>query len=99
MPRPSNDDLHDTRLRCTPYEVHYDFEKRHGVLIMGQRNCSDMTGCINLFRGIDPKVKFIQTYADKELDTGYIRRDNGKWSAMPPQFPGQMTEPQDIPRQ
>jgi hypothetical protein len=96
MARPSDNDLHDPRLGCTPYEVHYDFKERHGTLIMGERNCTDMGACIRLFRAIDPKVEFIQTYADEEIDTGYLRHEDDTWSALPHTHPGQMTPAQHI---
>jgi hypothetical protein len=42
-----------------------------------------MSGCIALFKGIDPEVSLIQTYSGSRPDTVYSL-DDGEWRAHRP---------------
>ena len=66
-------------LWCTPLQLHYSFELRHGALYLAKGHCCDMRGCIDLFRRIDPAVRSIQTYSDGTEDTYYEL--DGEWKA------------------
>jgi len=57
----------------------YSFANHFGKLAMYERCCCDMSGCINLFRRIDPDVACIETWAGRELDTCYRKLDDGRW--------------------
>lgn len=71
------------RVQCDLFSLTYDFTSRHGVLHMQEFNCCDMTGCIELFYGIDPDVQYISTMAADQPDTGYFRKE-GNWEATVP---------------
>jgi|SRR6516165_85640 hypothetical protein len=67
-------------------DVTYSFNNRVGKLFMPEGCCCDMSGCINLFRRIDPKVQFIETWAGETLDTCYRKLHDGCWaSRVPPE--------------
>ncbi|MDX0897453.1 hypothetical protein GOD90_10665 [Sinorhizobium medicae] len=68
-------------LMCTVYGLSYNFVTRAGLLVMGEGNCCDMSGCINLFQRIDPNVQRISTVAWNAQDTIYERRDT-QWIAV-----------------
>lgn len=75
--------FHD-KLQCFVLELKYDYEQRIGIAILGNdQSCTDMSGCIETFKAIDPEVKQIQTYADRgrRADVIYTRGNEGKWYA------------------
>jgi hypothetical protein len=41
-----------------------------------------MSGCINLFRAIDPDVRRIETYSGGLRDTFYERNGEDQWRAL-----------------
>lgn len=49
----------------------YDWTNRTGYLYMEEGHCADCTGCIDLFRKIDPEVATIFTYSGDNEDTVY----------------------------
>lgn len=67
-------------MQCFATELRYDFKKRQGILLMEDCSCTDMSGCIKVFKSIDPNVIAIQTIAGKRKDTCYVLI-NGKWEA------------------
>lgn len=69
------------RLQCQVITITYDFLRRVGVAYFPEDNCCDMDGIISLFTGIDPEIRFIQTFAGKLEDTCY-RQQAGKWKAV-----------------
>lgn len=71
--------FHDN-LHCLVQRLEYDFARRAGVLYLADHNCTDMRGCIDLFKAIDPRVKDIVTIAGKRRDTSY-RLIGEKWQA------------------
>jgi hypothetical protein len=71
----------DHRLLCYVKRLTYEFNTRTGRLDMPEHNCCDMTGAIALFQAIDPKVRFIETFAGGVSDTSY-RRQGDKWEAV-----------------
>lgn len=71
------------RLMCSVVSLDYDFRERTGRLCMARGNCCDMKGCLDLFRGIDPKVKVIATFSGEKRDTVY-RKENKQWNAYLP---------------
>jgi hypothetical protein len=73
--------LFDRRLRCNVERLTYDFHTRTGQLDMPEHSCCDMTGAIGLFQAIDPKVRFIETFAGGVSDTTY-RRQGDQWQAV-----------------
>ena len=70
-------------LGCYVQRLEYDFVTRTGTLIMCEISCTDMGGCIDLFKRIDPKVVHIRTIAGSEPDTEY-RLMYGRWHAKAP---------------
>jgi hypothetical protein len=78
-------------VQCFVERLSYDFRLHLGFLYMARGSCCDMTGCIKLFKAIDPKVVGIQTFEMKEngeevraKDTCYFKYDNGEWVAYCP---------------
>ena len=69
-------------LYCFVRRVEYDFELRTGTLYMGDNSCTDMAGCIKLFKAIDPSVQLILTFAGMKPDTAYHRIGKGDWDAV-----------------
>ncbi len=67
-------------VKCSVRKLTYDFEERVGHLFLEDGNCTDMSGCIKLFRAIDPEVVGILTFAGGRKDTGYFLA-NGKWQS------------------
>jgi len=74
----------DERLKCYINSLSYDFKTQTGTLYLSRGGCCDMTGCINLFRAIDPLVTKILTYSGDEEDTFY-RVSDLKWLACRPE--------------
>jgi hypothetical protein len=68
----------DNRLGCYVNRLQYDFNTRKGQLFMGPKNCCDASGCIELFKAIDPEVKEIETFEGANADTVYLLR-GGEW--------------------
>ena len=62
--------------------VAYDFDQQRGWLLQASGTCCDMTGCIALFKRIDPNVKIIETFSGRRADVRYVKQD-GKWRAQP----------------
>lgn len=60
--------------------IEYDFSERTGHVVMDAGCCTDMSGTIEFFQKIDPKVKFIVTWAEHVADTTYRKR-GAKWTA------------------
>jgi len=62
------------RQLCTLVDsISYDVRKRIGTVKMPRTCCTDMSGAIDLFERIDPKVERIETYAGGRRDTFHIR--------------------------
>ncbi|MFS8051602.1 hypothetical protein QD357_02130 [Rhizobium sp. BR 317] len=74
--------IYHPELQCAVFGLSYDFVTREGILNMDESNASDMTGCIALFKRIDPKVQAIQTVAGTTNDTSY-RLVGKAWTAIP----------------
>jgi hypothetical protein len=70
----------DERLMCHAVSLTYDFGSHTGRLFLPGRDRCDMTGCVKMFEGIDPKVTAIQTYSGNKPTTMY-RKDGGEWRA------------------
>jgi len=68
----------DDRLSCFVDSLSYDFNSLTGKLHITDGGCCDMTGCIKLFKLIDPKVTKILTYSGAKEDTSYVKKDT-KW--------------------
>jgi hypothetical protein len=61
-----------------------DGTSRTGLLVMNEHDCTDMSGCIKVFEGIDPEVKIIRTtQASGRRDTIYLKLANG-WESRTP---------------
>jgi hypothetical protein len=69
------------QLMCCVKNIHYNLPQRTGVVYMGDTDCVDMRGCINLFTAIDDKVERILTFQGDRADTTYSKID-GEWHAM-----------------
>ena len=65
---------------CRTTSLKYDFCKNRGEIFFPSGTCCDMSGCIAFFEQIDVDVLEIQTYSGVELDTKYVRDENG-WKA------------------
>lgn len=74
------DRIYRDDVQCFVRELRYDFAQRMGHLILEDGSCTDMRGCIELFKKIDPEVQAIATYAGGKRDTGYLFKD-GKWES------------------
>jgi len=70
-------------LFCKASELLYDFDARKGTLKLAPNHNCDMRGCIDLFKGIDPGVRLIETFSGSEQDTMYKRGSRG-WEAFMP---------------
>ena len=66
---------------CCVKNIHYNLAQRTGVVYMGNTDCVDMGGCINLFTAIDDKVERILTFQGDRPDTTYSKVD-GEWYAI-----------------
>lgn len=75
-----NDKIYRDDVQCFVRELRYDFGQRMGHLMLEDVSSTDMRGCIELFKKIDPDVQAIATYAGGKRDTGYVLID-GKWEA------------------
>jgi hypothetical protein len=73
----------DPRLHCCIEDLTYDFRTREGQIHFPRLNCCDMSGCIRLFQGIDPRVQAIQTFNGDGPDTRYTLT-GGRWVAQTP---------------
>lgn len=73
----------DDRLMCFLDSLTYDFKTHTGTLHVTAGGCCDMTGCIKLFKSINPMVCKILVYSGAEEDTSY-RKDGNKWLAYTP---------------
>jgi hypothetical protein len=71
-------------LMCDVIRIEYDFEWCIGTAHFAEHNCCDMSGCINLFKRIDPYVKRIITFAGQQQDTWYKINAAGEWEAFLP---------------
>lgn len=78
--------LQSEELWCGLVKLEYDFVNRLGVIYFPEGHCCDCTGCLNLFKRIDPRVKTIITVAGKYLDTRYTRIDT-KLVCIPDPYP------------
>jgi hypothetical protein len=67
---------------CRVKRLEYDFVARTGILFMMALNCTDMLGCIALFKAVDPEVRRIRTVAGIDGDTEY-RLVAGSWRSYP----------------
>jgi len=79
----ASEDRWDERLVCYVVSLAYDFRGRTGRLDMIAHNCCDMGRCVAIFRGIDPEVAVIETYAGGERDT-IFRKQGKEWRAFLP---------------
>ncbi len=71
------------RLKCGVVSLAYDFGSHTGQLHLPDGDCCDMTGCVALFQGIDPKVTAIHTHSGGQADTVY-RKGGTEWNALLP---------------
>jgi hypothetical protein len=76
----------DERLVCDVISLAYDFRSQTGELYFPGGNCCDMSGCVAVFEGIDPKVTAINTYSGDEAET-MCRKEGKKWNAFLPSKP------------
>lgn len=67
-------------VQCFVQSLAYDFKERAGTIFLEDGSCTDMNGCIALFKKIDPAVTTILTIAGGRRDTAYGLID-GKWQA------------------
>jgi hypothetical protein len=61
--------------------ITHDVRKHVGALYMPSGMCTDMSGAIDLFKRIDPKVRRIDTFSGDQPDAFYIKSANGTWKA------------------
>ncbi|MEQ1406432.1 hypothetical protein ABK249_15990 [Neorhizobium sp. Rsf11] len=70
-------------LWASPVGLSYDFKTKTGRLDMALGESCDMTACIDLFQGIDPKVTTIKTYSGTKADTSYHRKGRAWFVHLP----------------
>ena len=70
----------DCKLLTTVRWLRYDVQSQCGMVQMDKYCCTDMSGAIDLFQRIDPAVRRIETWADQEPDTLYVKQDE-TWQA------------------
>jgi hypothetical protein len=72
-------------LECHVRWVAYDFLTRTGKVLMDEHDGTDMSGTIELFKQIDPKVSRIEIWEQKEygpvIDTLYRFVTEPQWVA------------------
>jgi hypothetical protein len=61
-------------------DMHYNFAKQTGQVVMPPGCCADMMGIIAFFQRIDPDVEQIRTFSGTKEDTTYFCT-NGCWRA------------------
>jgi len=77
-------DIYDDRFQCHVQRLEYNFTTRTGLLVMDDGDCTDMSGCINVFEGMDPEVRLIRTIeACGRPDTTYRKLAGGRKAFMP----------------
>ena len=74
---------YDERLICFVDSLSYDFNSHTGKLYVANGGCCDMTGCIKLFKAIDPQVTTILPYSGGKEDVYYKKVDT-KWKSYSP---------------
>lgn len=67
-------------VQCFVQKLTYDFKEKTGQLLLEDGSCTDMSGCIKLFKAIDPEVVGILTISGGRRDTGYVLVD-GEWQS------------------
>lgn len=72
---------HHARMMTAVDSLYYDFSTKHGFVFLPERMCTDMTGCIQSFRFIDPDVSEIIVFAGMQKDVTYERLASGEWEA------------------
>jgi hypothetical protein len=77
----TNDVVFREDVQCFVRDLGYDFRTKVGVLYLEDGGCTDMSGCIRLFKKIDPDVQTILTIAGRRRDTAYLR-DDDHWRAV-----------------
>lgn len=81
QPKIIDDEYFDDRLQCYVRDISYNFTHRRGVVHLGDFSCTDMSGCIAMFTGIDKRVRLIETLSsDGKGDTYYVSTRSG-WQA------------------
>src|SRR3954451_6899810 len=70
----------DAQIQAEVFSIRYYPKISVGMLYMADGECCDMSGAIELFQGIDPAVRAINTFSGDEPDTMYFRR-GGEWTA------------------
>ena len=69
-------------LQCFLIETFHNSDQHSVGFVIGDDNCTDMSGAIRLASKIDPLVRVITTgYKNYKLDVGYVRLDDGHWIA------------------
>ena len=76
----------DKRLMCHVISLAYDFRSHAGQVYFPDGECCDMSGCVALFEGIDPKVTIVRTFSGDREDTVYRKEGKG-WDIIPPSIP------------
>lgn len=76
------EDNYSMELDCYVVSLDYSFQTRTGTLVMKEGSCTNMNGCIALFRRIDPDVRAIATQSGADIDTSYHRNNDGRWIAV-----------------
>ena len=61
-------------LQCQVESLHYDYDRREGLLRLPDYNCVDMSGCLALFGVIDPNVARIITIEGATGDSAIYER-------------------------
>lgn len=69
------------KLKCCVRSINYNFDKKTGCVYMGDIDCVDMSGCIEIFVAIDERVERIFTFQGDRTDTSYFKV-HGKWKAV-----------------
>ena len=82
MSKPSSGTWHEG-LHCNVVSLVYDFRSHTGQLYVLDGECGDMTACVTIFEGIDPKVAAIDTYSGGKSDMTY-RKVGGEWHTLIP---------------
>ena len=68
---------------CSVRGLIYDRASRTGRLYMTANHCCDMSGCLDIFKAIDPAVRHVKTFMGEDPDTQYHFderwKDAGNW--------------------
>lgn len=65
--------------------INYDYETKYGQLTVPAGTCTDLWGCIELFKKLDPDVEKILVISGRLVDLRYVKQGSN-WEAQVPEY-------------